>query len=700
MHLGGYMSLSKAKLAFREIESDEITDIGWLLALRLHASGIAPCDNNLRRNGVPQHLSPLITDGNENITQQHLLTLIKAELLNYESEVSPQNNVIFKNLKRLAKKFEFNAIEIDILFIRILCRLHLGLEQTIDSIPENRWFDEKLHKFLSIALKKPEIAIKKALADNGKLCKSGLVGVRKSIGGSFTDKIFVMDGFVCAMCSPTKNIDELLSFALKKAPTTSLTMDDYIHQLEPIQLIQQHITAASQKGIKGVNILLYGNPGVGKTELARAISTSLQMNAYNVSNDNSEEGFQTIHPRFRCYQLLQAMLSQTPASLVIFDEIEDVLPRPGILDKPTTNNKAWLNELLENNAVPSIWIANHVWQIDPAFMRRFDFVLEVKTPPRKARGTILKKAFQTISVDDAWLDKKAGEPDLTPALIKKSISVLQHSSDQTSSHLQLQFDLQMKERRNAQGLSISGSYPELYDYQLEYLNTGMDNHSLVTNIAKNQKGKILLFGPPGCGKTAFAHYLAKVSDKPLMVKRASDLISMWLGETETNLRNMFDEASRDDAILLLDEADSFLQDRRHAERSWELTQVNELLTQMENFNGVFVCATNFMEHIDKAAMRRFSFKLKFGYLNPEQSERLFNNTLKKLGSAQLTILIQQLVKQQLTSLKNLTPGDFKVVSDSFEILNKTPSYKELLQLLAKECDIKNHGQLSSIGFVA
>ena len=203
----------------------------------------------------------------------------------------------------------------------------------------------------------------------------------------------------------------------------------------------------------------------------------------------------------------------------------------------------------------------------------------------------------------------------------------------------------MKERRNAQGASISGAYPEPKDYQLEYLNTDTDTdtdtdmHSLVTSIAKNKKGKVLLFGPPGCGKTAFAHHLAKTSDRPLMVKRASDIISMGLGETETNLRNMFDEASRDDAILLLDEADSFLQDRRHAERSWELTQVNELLTQMENFNGVFVCATNFMEHLDQAAMRRFSFKLKFDYLKPDQSELLFNNTLKKLGGAQPTILV-------------------------------------------------------------
>ena len=700
------MSPTEKKLVFREDEanSDAITDIGWLYVLRICASGIVPLSNHVLRSGIPFHLTPLVKESIESVNPQQLKSLIDSELEKYESEIFIKDNIVLNNLKRLANKFGFDDLEVEILFFRIMCRLHLGIDQTLDCIPDNRWFDSKLHKFLSIAFQKSEQSIESVLQEKGKLCSSGLIGVNRTIGGSFTDKLFVMDGFVSAMCKPAQNIDDLLSFVLTKSPKSDLTIEDFSHQSESVELIQQYLIHATKQAIKGVNILLYGSPGVGKTELARVISTSLNMNAYTVNHDQLSSGHdelsEAIPVRFRGYLLLQSLLSQSPKGLVIFDEIEDVLPRPGILDKPGFSNKAWFNQLLEENAVPSIWIANHVWQIDPAFMRRFDIVLEVKSPPRQVRGKLLKKAFNEVVMDEPWLEKKSGESDLTPALIKKSIGVLRHLKDQSPAHLQMQFDLQMKERRSAQGLSISSAYPETKDYQLKYLNVGTDMQSLVDNIAKNQKGKVLLYGPPGCGKTAFAHHLAKVSDKPLMLKRASDLISKWLGETESKLCEMFEEASRDDAILLLDEADSFLQDRRNAERSWELTQVNELLTQMENFNGVFICATNFMEHLDKAAMRRFSFKLKFDYLNLEQSKDLFNNTFRILGGGEPTTLTQQKINQRLVAMKNLTPGDFKAVADSFEILNKTPTYDEFIDSLARECEIKNYGQIAKIGFAA
>ena len=76
-----------------------------------------------------------------------------------------------------------------------------------------------------------------------------------------------------------------------------------------------------------------------------------------------------------------------------------------------------------------------------------------------------------------------------------------------------------------------------------------------------------------------------------MVRRASDLLSCWVGATEQNIARAFEEARKDDAVLLIDEADSFLQDRRGAGHSWEVTQVNEVLTQMENFEGVFIATT-------------------------------------------------------------------------------------------------------------
>jgi transitional endoplasmic reticulum ATPase len=87
---------------------------------------------------------------------------------------------------------------------------------------------------------------------------------------------------------------------------------------------------------------------------------------------------------------------------------------------------------------------------------------------------------------------------------------------------------------------------------------------------------------------------------------------------------MFDEARDEEAVLLLDEADSFLQDRTLAHRQWEVTEVNELLTQMEGFDGLFIC-TNLLDHLDPAALRRFGLKLEFLALRPEQASSLYHH---------------------------------------------------------------------------
>ena len=106
--------------------------------------------------------------------------------------------------------------------------------------------------------------------------------------------------------------------------------------------------------------------------------------------------------------------------------------------------------------------------------------------------------------------------------------------------------------------------------------------------------------------------------KKLLVKRASDILSPYVGEAEMNIAKIFEQAKRDNAVLLLDEADSFLMDRKRANHSWEVTQVNELLTQMEVFEGIFVCSTNLMDNLDEASIRRFDLKIKIDYSQIEK----------------------------------------------------------------------------------
>jgi transitional endoplasmic reticulum ATPase len=90
-----------------------------------------------------------------------------------------------------------------------------------------------------------------------------------------------------------------------------------------------------------------------------------------------------------------------------------------------------------------------------------------------------------------------------------------------------------------------------------------------------------LSGPPGTGKSAYARHLAERIDYDVLERRFSDLSSMWLGESEKAIALAFEEAADLRAFLIFDEADSLLRDRFAAHHSWEVTQVNEMLTQME-----------------------------------------------------------------------------------------------------------------------
>ena len=144
---------------------------------------------------------------------------------------------------------------------------------------------------------------------------------------------------------------------------------------------------------------------------------------------------------------------------------------------------------------------------------------------------------------------------------------------------------QLAERSLRAGLAAAGLKDRIdsrlkstrYDPTLINIGNGISTESLLENMQRSRAVSLCLHGVPGTGKTSFAEHIAERLDKPLIYRRASDLKNKWLGGTEKNLRVMFAEAQSENAVLLLDEADSFLFDRTRAEHSWERSQVNELL---------------------------------------------------------------------------------------------------------------------------
>jgi len=194
-----------------------------------------------------------------------------------------------------------------------------------------------------------------------------------------------------------------------------------------------------------------------------------------------------------------------------------------------------------------------------------------------------------------------------------------------------------------------------------------------------------LYGPPGTGKSQWARYVADELGKPLLVKRASDLLDMYVGGTELRIAAMFQQAQDEDAVLLLDEADSFLLTRSGAVQHWEMTQTNEFLTQLEGFEGIFMATTNLMAQLEPASLRRL----------PEQRFQMFAQEFTRFGG---TLEEAQTVADQIKRIDNLAPGDFAVIGKNRAGLNEPLTAAEFLRLLEHEAAVKLHGK-SIMGFV-
>ena len=207
---------------------------------------------------------------------------------------------------------------------------------------------------------------------------------------------------------------------------------------------------------------------------------------------------------------------------------------------------------------------------------------------------------------------------------------------------------------------------------------------------------LLFYGPPGTGKSELARYIAEQLDRELIVKRASDLLNAYVGATEQLIRRAFEEAEREEAVLVLDEADTLLFSRDRAVRSWEISFTNEFLTQMERYRGILICTTNRMTDLDQASIRRFNHKIRFDYLTPE-GNRIF---YERFSEGMIPIHLPPADQALLMAQTRLAPGDFKVVRDRFAFApGESITHQAMLTALKEEAELKMVlGEKKVVGF--
>jgi SpoVK/Ycf46/Vps4 family AAA+-type ATPase len=625
------------------------------------------------------------------------------------AEKKPSEDRLENKLDSVCGIFGLNPAEKEVILLLFLYNTDSTVERLYDELGtyldvRNYGNSGRSTRLLSVMTGLSRSDAGKAFFETSPLVKAGLLTDEKEIAPELVE---YLDGNTTTPITG-KYFSE---FTGQAVPLEFHVIDK--NDIDAITTIASHKTREA-----GINILLYGMPGTGKTEFSRALGKHLDKKVYEVKNitedTRNEKNWSMFRYRalFACQRMVNA-----EASLIVVDEADEMLNTRNIFCSSSAIEKGQINRILDDAKNVIVWITNRFDGIDESTMRRFDYSVGFEKLTFCQRKSVWRLGLEKHGLTDIFSPEEietfttnyeisAGGIDIAlrnAARIRaaggEKATIAPVMDNIMKAHVKV-----IDEEKSPADLKK----PNAPSYSLDGLNIRADmqstmklidrfNHTwngLVENMAiKNMN--LLLFGPPGTGKTEFAKFVARTMNRRLMVRRASDLLSCYVGETEKLIRRAFSEAEKDKSILFIDEADSMLGTREGANHSWEISFVNEMLTNMETFRGMLICSTNFKKVVDSAAIRRFNIKLEFDYLTPQGAMTFYNLFLAGLPLSLLT----GNNAARIGAMSGLTPGDFKVVHQKFLLFEKNEvSHEKLIDSLGQELTARDSKSGKPIGF--
>ena len=605
---------------------------------------------------------------------------------------TPRRDRTGQRLQRLAQTAGLSTTDITILELLVRHQTNPVFESLVDDVvvEPSRWHELNIKgRALSLLLDLSASAVARRFGNDSPLVRAGLVSIDSDGGLKAIDRL---NRLAHAPAEAGLDANRLL---LDPALRSELDWSDFDHVAGDRDHVEMLLKGALESGAPGVNILLYGPPGTGKTEFCKAVAERLGVTLFCVGESDEDGREPSRWERMQELRLAQRLVGRDRHSLLLFDEMEDILVDgfsgfslfgdPFAARSRGSASKVFMHRLLERAPAPTLWAMNDARHVSPALLRRMMFAFELRPPTRQVRARVWARQLERHGIEAApdEIRALAAEFEATPGVAAGATAAARLSGG----------DIETV-RRGVRSLSrVLGcekspqGTPERFDPALICADT--DPAALADRLTGTgqRRFSLCLQGPPGTGKSAYVRYLAERLGLEVLQKRTSDLLSMWVGETERQIAVAFAEARDGNAFLVFDEADSLLADRRFAHRSWEVSQVNEMLTWMESHSLPFACTTNFGEHLDPATLRRFVFKVTLDYLSPDQAKAAFR------GYFGLE------VPACLRGLAALTPGDFATVRRKAEILDLLGEPEALARMLREECEAKpGHPQV--MGFRA
>ncbi|HYS88388.1 MAG TPA: AAA family ATPase, partial [Bradyrhizobium sp.] len=404
-----------------------------------------------------------------------------------------------RNITRLSSLVGLSANDAKILEFMVLIYDERLLNDT------SEWLGQisstKVFHVLSVLLDLPEREVRESLSAHGVLARSGLVTVDRSGTSNLRGKVNLLsDQFADHILSSESDPLSLLRDIVAPAAAPSLSLGDYEHIDRSLAVLRPYLRQSLASERRGVNIFLYGDPGTGKSELARVLAADVGCELFEVASEDGDGDPVSGEKRLRAFRAAQSFFAQRRA-MIVFDEAEDVFnDGDSFFGKKSTaqTRKAWINRMLEDNPVPALWLSNSIRCLDPAFIRRFDVVIELPVPSKRQRQQIIRNACGDM-LDAPAVARVAESEELAPAVVTRAASVVRSIHEELGNTNSAQaIEHLIGNTLVAQGHRPIRHHdpdrlPETYDPA--FIHADADLAQVADGLARHREGRLCLYGP-------------------------------------------------------------------------------------------------------------------------------------------------------------------------------------------------------------
>lgn len=445
---------------------------------------------------------------------------------------------------------------------------------------------------------------------------------------------------------------------------------------EMIELPMKHPELFERLGIKPPKgVLLYGPPGTGKTLIAKAVAS--ETNAHFISLNGPEIMDKYYGESERKLREIFKEAQENAPSIVFIDEIDSIAPkreetRGEVERRVVAQLLALMDGMEARGDVVVIGATNREDSIDPALRRpgRFDREIEIGVPDKEGREEIMQIHTRGMPLDkDVSLKEIAGSThgfvgaDLAALTreaamnaLKKILPKIDLENEEIPAHIldslkvrKADFVEAMKEVNPSALREVLVEVPDVKWTDIgglsevkarlkEAVEWPIKHPEAFKKMGIRPTKAILLHGPPGCGKTLLAKAAANESEANFIAVKGPQLLSMWVGESERGVREVFKKAKQvAPTIILFDEIDA-IAPRRGAHSGSHVTEtvVNQILTEMDGIesleNVIVIGATNRADMIDPSLLRpgRFDYQLMVPPPDKESRTEIFKVHMKSM----------------------------------------------------------------------